>query len=216
MRKVAVVVFLMSLFLWPAADKCRADVDVGLSIGDDGIKGFYLAIGEHYKVPEKEIVIVRERNIPDEELPVIFFLAQRAKATPEVIIKLRLGGMSWIEICTRFGLTSEIFYVPVQRAPGPPFGKAYGHFKKKKKNEWGTIYLSDPDIVNFVNLRFISEHYGYAPDDVIKMREKGHSYVTINADVKKQKVQPKKQSGKYTTEEKSKGKEKNKGKGDKK
>ena len=212
MRKITVFVILLAVLLWPAADKCRADIDVGLSIGEDGIKGFYLAIGEHFKVPEKEIVIVREKKIPDEDLPVVYFMARRSEVAPEVIIKLRLGGKSWMEICAHFGMTAEIFYVPVKTAPGPPFGKAYGHFKKKKKNEWKTIQLSDADIVNFVNLRFISEHYGYSPDDVIKMREKGKSFVIINAEVKKNKGQENKQSGQHATKEKPKGKDKGKGK----
>ena len=212
MRVVTVLVLLSLFLLWPAANQCRADVDIGLSIGDDGIKGFYLAIGEHYKVPQKQIVVVREKKIPDEELPVVFFLAQRASVAPDIVIKLRLGGKSWMEISAHFGLTAEIFYVPVKRAPGPPYGKAYGHFKKKKKGQWGTIVLTDTEVVNFVNLKFISEHYGYSPDDVIKMREKGNSFIAINAKVKKNKVQEKKQSKQLATKEKPKDKGKGKGK----
>lgn len=213
MRVVTVFVLLSLQMLWPGGNRCRADVDVGLSIGDGGIKGFYLAIGEHYKVPEKQIVVVREKKIPDEELPVVFFLARRAEVAPDVIIKLRLGGKSWMGICAHFGLTAEVFYIPVKRAPGPPYGKAYGHFKNKKKNKWGTIRLTDTEIVNFVNLKFISEHYGCSADDVIKMREKGSSFVAINAEVKKNKGQEKKKSGQLATKEKPKGKDKGKGKG---
>ncbi len=212
MRTITVLVLLTLLVLWPAGNQCRADVDIGLSIGDGGIKGFYLAIGEHYKVPQKQIVVVRERKIPDEELAVVFFLSQRTRVAPEIIIKFRLGGKSWMEISAHFGLTAEIFYVPVKRAPGPPYGKAYGHFKNKKKNQWGTIKLTDVEVVNFVNLRFISEHYGYSPDDVIKMREKGNSFVVINAEVKKNKGQEKKKLGQLATKEKPKDKGKGKGK----
>ena len=212
MRVVTVLVLLSLFILWPASNQCRADVDIGLSIGDGGIKGFYLAIGEHYKVPQKQIVVIRERKIPDEELAVVFFLAQRAEVAHGVVIKLRLGGKSWMEISAHFGLTAEIFYVPVKRAPGPPYGKAYGHFKNKKKNQWATIRLTDAEVVNFVNLKFISEHYGYSPDDVIKMREKGNSFVAINAEVKKNKGQEKKKSGQLATKEKPKDKGKGKGK----
>lgn len=212
MRVVTVLVLSFLFLFWPAGNQCRADVDIGLSIGDGGIKGFYLAIGEHYKVPEKQIVVVRDKKIPDEELAVVFFLAQRARVAPDVVIKLHLGGKSWMEISAHFGLTAEIFYVPVKRAPGPPYGKAYGHFKNKKKNQWGTIKLTDTEVVNFVNLKFISEHYGYSPDDVIKMREKGNSFVAINAEVKKNKGQEKKKSGQLATKEKPKDKDKGKGK----
>jgi len=212
MRIVTVFILLSIFMLWPAANQCRADVNIGLSIGDGGIKGFYLAIGEHYKVAQKEIVVVKEKKLPDEELPVVFFLARRAEVAPDVIIKLRLGGKSWMGICAHFGMTAEIFYVPVKQVPGPPYGKAYGHFKNKKRNKWSTIRLTDTEIVNFVNLKFISEHYGYSADDVIKMREKGNSFVAINAEVKKNKRQMKKQSEQYTTQEKPKDKGKGKGK----
>ncbi len=212
MRAVTALLALSLLLLWPGGQQCRADLDVGLSIGDGGIKGFYLAIGEHYRVPEKQIVVVREKKIPDEELPVLFFLSQRAGVAPDVIIKLRLGGKSWMEISTHFGLTAEIFYVPIKHTPGPPYGKAYGHFKKKKREQWGTIVLTDTEVVDFVNLRFISEHYGWSADDVIKMREKGRSFVAINAEVKENKRQQKKQADQLAAKEKPKDKAKGKSK----
>jgi len=212
MRAITVLVIISLLVVWPAANHSRADIDVGLSIGDGGIKGFYLAIGEHYKVAEKKVVVVKKKEIPDEELPVVFFLACRAEVAPEVIIKLRVGGKSWMDISTRFGLTAEIFYVSLKQKPGPPYGKAYGHFKNRPKSKWSTIRLTDVEIVNFVNLKFISEHYGFSADEVIKMRAKGNSFVTINAQVKKNKGQAKKQSVPYASEGKFKNKTKDKGK----
>jgi hypothetical protein len=188
MRTLTVTAFAVIILLAAGAQTSRADVNLGVSIDEDGVKGFYLAIGEHYQVPEKEVVVIKKRNVPDEELPVIFFLARRCEVAPEVIIKLRLGGKSFMDICLQYGLTAELFYVPMQRTPGPPYGKAWGHFKKTKKKDWGTIRLSDVDIVNFVNLRFISNHYGYSPDEVAKMRADGASFVKINGQVKKAKA----------------------------
>jgi len=187
MRKVLLGLLSICLLIGFSAGSGQTDVNVGATIGNDGIKSFYLAIGEHFKAPEKEIIFVRERDIPDEELPVIFFLARRSGIAPSVLVRLRLGGRSWMEIATRCGLTAEVFYVPVKSNPGPPYGKAYGHFKKRHRKDWGTIRLSDTDIVNFVNLMFISEHYGYSVDEIIRMREKGTGFITINAEVKKNK-----------------------------
>ena len=164
-----------------------AEVNVGISIDKDGISGFYLAIGEHYQVPEKEIVIVRERKVPEEDLPVIFHISRHAGVSHLEVIKLRLKGMSWIDITFHYGLTAEIFYVPIKHKPGPPYGKAWGHFKKGKKGGWKTLRLADPDIVNYVNLKFLSDRYGYSPNDVIKMRAKGDSFVNINGKIKKAK-----------------------------
>lgn len=167
----------------------KADVNLGLSIGDEGIKGFYLAIGEHYRVPEKEIVVVRQKQIPNEEIPVVFFLARKAGTSPETIVKLRLEGKSWMDISLHFGLSASIFYVPLKDVSGPPYGKAYGHFKNRQRQEWHEIHLTDIDVINFVNLKFISEHYGYPPDEVVKLRQKGESFMNINTLVKKNKDQ---------------------------
>jgi hypothetical protein len=210
MQTILYLATLFALILWwPVA---ATDVNVGVSINEDGIKGFYLAIGEHYKVAEKEVVVVRERNIPDEELPVVFYLARRAEVSPTAIIKFRLEGRSWMEITLHYGLTAEIFYVPVKRTAGPPYGKAYGHFKNRERTEWGAIRLNDSEILNFVNLKFISDHYGYSPDDVISMREKGKSFVAINSEVKKAKEKDKKAKKLSSAEETSQGQGKGKGK----
>jgi hypothetical protein len=206
MRAFLIPAIICLVMLWPSAD-CSADVDVGLSIGDEGLKSFYLAIGDHYKAPEKEIIIVRRSKIPEEEMPVVFFLARKADVSPGVIIKMRLEGKSWWSITAHFGLNAGIYYVPVKGNPVPPYGKAYGHFKNKKKSQWGKIVLSDADIINFVNLRFISDHWGYAPEEVIKMRANGQNFVSINANVKKKKHNAK--AEKYAADEKP-GKSKNK------
>jgi hypothetical protein len=216
MRIAKLVLLLGLVFLWPAMNQSRAEVNVGLSIGDEGIKGFYLAIGEHYRVPEKEVVVVRERNIPDEELPVVFFLARETHVAPETIVKLRLGGKSWMDITLQLGRTAEMFYVPIVHDPGPPYGKAYGHYKKHDRHHWNEIRLADNDIVNFVNLKFICERYSCPPDDVIKLREKGRSFSTINTEVKKNRDQAGKSSQRLVTEEKTKDHDQGKGKGKKK
>jgi hypothetical protein len=186
----------------------RAGIDIGISADESGIKAFYLAIGDHYKQPEKEIIVVRDRGIPDEELPVVFYLASRAGISPTAIIKLRLAGKSWMDITFHYGLTAEIFYIDLGKDPGPPYGKAYGHFKKMPRKKWSKIVLGDPDIVNFVNLRFLSSHYGYSPNEIINMRSKGQSFTKINANIKKSKQEKKSSKPAKPAKGKSKAKKK--------
>ncbi|MBI4546474.1 MAG: hypothetical protein HY707_00730 [Ignavibacteriae bacterium] len=188
----------------------HAQFNAGISIGEEGLRGFYLAIGNYYKVPERQIVIIKDRHIPPEEAPVMLFIAARARVTPSAVIDLRLAGKSWMDITIHYGLSPEIFYVPVTVAvSGPPYGKAYGYFKNRPKKEWKKIVLTDAEVINFVNLKFVSEHYGYAPEKVIRMKEKGSSFVAIHDEVKKAKA------GKAHKVKEAKGKEK-KGKGGKK
>lgn len=181
---------LMCLFIFMfvfAAGSSQAGVDAALSIEDGRISSFYLSIGDHYRVPEDEIIVVKKKHIPDDELAVVFYLSRRAAVSPVTIIDLRLSGMTWMEITMRFNLTAEIFYVSIEKASGPPYGKAHGYFKNRRRSEWKTIRLGDVDIVNLVNLRFISEHYGLTPDEVARMREQGQSFIAINDKVKQNK-----------------------------
>jgi hypothetical protein len=217
-----VLIIMLAFIIFSPIGAAEASVDLGVSIGEEGLRGFYLAVENYYRVPEREVVVVRDRHIPDEEIPVVFFLAQRAHVRPSAIIDFRLAGRSWLDISLHFGLGPEIFYVPVRETVvvGPPYGKAYGYYKKKPKKQWRTIVLSDADVVNLVNLRFISDHYKYKPEKVMKLREGGKNFVAINDEVikekkgGKEKVKEKGESGKRGDgKEKNKGKEKGNGNG---
>lgn len=181
-KSAAIIAMILISGLWSKI--VAADVNIGVSADENGIKEFYLAIGDFYKTPEKEVVVVRQKGIPDDDIPVVYFIARRANIDPLTIIQLRLAGASWMEISLRYGLTADIYYVDIHGDPGPPYGKAYGYYRKHPRKKWNEIRLSDPDIVNLVNLRFLSEHYGHSPNEIIKMRSGGESFVKINGNVK--------------------------------
>jgi len=227
MKRVLVLTFLLLVSMSAVS---AASVDVGMSFGNGG-SSFFLSIGDYFHVPQKEVIVVKERKIPDEEIPVVFFLAQRVNVAPAAIIDLRLKGQSWLDITLHFGQGPEIFYVPVKESVvfGPPYGKAYGHYKKKSKKEWKKIRLQDDDVVNLVNLRFISEHYKYEPETVIKMREGGRKFSAISGEIEKEKGKGRKEDRQAKEEKKEhkkadkpdkeekqeKGEKKEKGKGKK-
>lgn len=199
------------IFLLPVSNS-EASIDLGISIGDEGLRGFYLAVGDYYRVPQREVIIIRERGIPAEETPVVLFIAGRARVSPSIIMDMRLGGKGWTDILVHFRLGPDILYVPVREgvAIGPPYGKAYGYYKKKPKKEWRKIVLSDADVVNLVNLRFLSEHHGYAPERVMKLRGEGKNFIVINDHVKKEKIKEKGKEKEKNDKEKGKGKGKGK------
>ncbi len=174
-------------------------VDFGISIADGDLRSFYLAVSNHYRVPGKELVAVKKKyRFRNEELPVVYYLAAQARVKPSAIIEFRVNRMSWLDISFRFGLTPEIFFVPLTlEKVGPPYGKAYGYYKKyHPKKEWNKIVLSDNEIVDLVNLRFISEYHRLAPDKVIAMRGQGKNFININAEIKKAKGKSKGKKGK--------------------
>jgi hypothetical protein len=206
---------LMGLFFFILAVPTSAqDVSTGISIADGELRSFYLAIGDYYRVAEPRIVHVKKHyRMRDEELPVVFFLASCAHVEPDVIIDLRFRQrMSWLNITFHFGLTPEIYYVPVQRV-GPPYGKAYGHYKKHP-HDYKKVVLVDEDVVNLVNLRFISDYHHVAPEMVMDLRGQGKKFVVVNEEIRKGKGGHRGDDGdKGKDKPKETGKGKGKGKG---
>lgn len=157
-----------------------AEISAGISIGSDGIESFHFAIADHYRVPRSTVVAVRAKKIPDDELPVVFFFAERARVSPEAIVELRLGGKSWMEIGLRFGIPAEVFYVEVEGDHGPPYGRALGHFRNRERARWSEIRLSDEDIVCLVQLKFLAARHGCSPIDVIRARASGENLLALH------------------------------------
>ncbi len=203
------------LFLCSASTALSQSISTGVSISGGRLSGFHLAIGDYYHVPESRVVYVRDHyRIPDEELPVVFYVASRARVDPKVLIDLRIRNrMSWLDITFHYGLTPEIYYVPVARV-GPPYGKAYGYYKKHKNN-YKRVMLVDDDVINLVNLRFMSEYHGIPPERVMEMRGKGETFVVMNNNFREEKARHRDNNGNGKGEQnngKDKG-NKNQGKG---
>ncbi len=204
------MIHLSVLFLISAAPVC-AQVSAGVSITNGGLSGFHLAIGDYYHVPEAQVVYVRDHyHIHDEELPVVFFVASRAHVEPRVIINLRMRRrMSWLDIAFHYGLTPEIFYVPLTRG-GPPYGNAYGYYKKHGHN-YRRVVLVDDDVVNLVNLRFMSEYHGIAPEVVMDRRGRGEKFLAMNDEFHRDKARYRDRNNNRGDNDDNKGNKDNKG-----
>ena len=163
------------------ADRANAQTafSVSANIGD-----FHVAVANYYHVPEREVIVIRERRIPDDEIPVALFIARHAGVPWGRVVDMRLRGDSWWNISVRLGVSPEVYYVPVAVAAGPPYGRALGHYKKKNRKEWRTIVLDDADMVNLVELQFLSEHYGVPPERIIEMRGRDRDFVAIHSEVR--------------------------------
>ncbi|MDD5210799.1 MAG: hypothetical protein PHV62_00145 [Sulfuricurvum sp.] len=151
-----------------------ANYDIGISGSDRGIDGFSLSVGNYYNVPRQEIMVI-ERSMPREEMSVVYYLASRSHRDARFITDLRLSGMSWWDISFRLGLDPRTLYVvESRRHSGPPYGQAYGYDKHNKYR------LRDSEIVDLVNVRFLSDYHHISVDDVIDRRRTGENYNNIN------------------------------------
>jgi hypothetical protein len=185
MKNKIVIAVLTAVVVFLAVPAARAEFAMGVSGDSEGLNNFYIAVGDYNRIPEREVVVVRQQGIPDEELPVVFFLAAHARVPYTEIVRLRLNRWTWMKIALKYRLDPGIFYMPVNETVSrPPYGRAYGYYMKWPKHKWKNIRLDDKDIINCVNLRFMSEHYGHDPVQVIRMREQGRNFVVINREVR--------------------------------
>jgi len=155
------------------------NIDVGVSVGEEGIQSFHLGMGEYFRVPEKQVHAIHKRKIPHDEIPVVLYIARRARVAPEQVVNLRLGGKSWFDISLGYGLRADDFYISDAVHYGPPYGKALGHYKNRHRSKWKSIRLDDDDVVNLVNLKFISEHSMSSPSEIALLRSQGKGFSVI-------------------------------------
>lgn len=137
-------------------------------------------LGTYFHRPAQEMVVLERSRIPDEDMPVVLFISERAHVPPAEIWSYRQRGMRWCDIGLRFGVGADVYHVPLAVDPGPVYGHAYGYYRRVPPGQWRTIRLEDSDIVNLVNLRFYSEHYGYAPERIVAWRGNGGNFVRIH------------------------------------
>ena len=185
MRKTTFTIVLASslVTLAPSLGADRAFAQTAFSVSAH-IGDFHVAVANYYQVPEREVIVIRERRIPDDEIPVALFIARHAGVPWTNVVDMRLRGASWWDISVRLGVRPDVYYIPVAVAPGPPYGRALGHYKNKHRKQWSTIVLTDADVVNLVELRFLSEHYHVAPERIIELRGKDRDFVAIHSEVR--------------------------------
>ncbi len=155
------------------------DIDLGVSIrGDDA--DVYFSISSRYFGRDRGTVDRFAAYFSDpDDLAVFLYLSKRSGRSCDHIFGLRRQGLSWWQISTRLGLPVDVWFVEVHHDPGPPYGKAYGHWKKHKQDRHHHMVFSDADIRNLTAVRVIHEYYGVSMQVAMDWRASGNSLQTI-------------------------------------
>jgi hypothetical protein len=174
MKRFMLVLISSGLSLVLLAGLVQAQVQVSAGVNVDG---FHMAIGDYYRVPQAQVVVCQQRHIPDVEMPVVFFIAQRAHVPVAKVIELRSRGWGWMRIAGFYRMNPRVFYLALDRrlVVGTPYERIYGYYDHP-----GRFTLADADIVNLVNLRFTSEYYHRPPAEIIRLRAGGRGFREIH------------------------------------
>jgi hypothetical protein len=174
--------FLAGFVLAPAA-RAGLDIDFGASVRLDDRTDIYLAVSSRYFDEDEPFVRrqgMRYRN-PD-DLAVALFIARHSGRSADAVWDLRRKGLDWWEISVRLGIPTDRWFVETRRNPGPPYGKAYGYWKKHRKNPSRTVVLSDDDCRNLVAVRLVHDYFGVSVEAAMEWRSSGQDLRYIVAD----------------------------------
>jgi len=182
--KLAPVALVLALLVGtgPAAN-AGASFDFLFSmnnVSDDDQYFLNLAVSNYgYDRRILEPVLPRIRYV-EIDLPVILFLAKESGRPVDFIVDLRARGLSWSVIFTRLDLPVDVLFVGIDRDPGPPFGRAWGYWRKNPRG----VRLSDADVTGLVQLQIGARTSGLAPFELARARGQGKRVVALVAERK--------------------------------
>ena len=174
LRMIMLGAALVAALVASPAAQAGFDVDFGAAVRVNDDTDLYFAISSRYFDRDRDEVERWGRRCEDpDDLAVALFIGRHSGRSLNEIFDLRRRGRTWWEIGVRFGLPADAWFVPVRRDPGPPYGKAYGHWKKHGRDERRTLVLSDRDARNLVAVRVMHEYYGVSAELAMEWRSGG-------------------------------------------
>jgi hypothetical protein len=169
--RALVLGFGLALSLAPAS--AGVDIDFGAAVHVGDRSDLYVSISSRYFERDRATVAtVYGRYADPDDAAVALFVSSHSGRSPDSIHDLRLRGLGWWEIGAMYGVPIDAWYVPVPRDPGPPYGKAYGHWKKHK-NRSKRYVLRDAEVRHLVAVRMIHEYYGVPVEVAMQWRADG-------------------------------------------
>ncbi len=179
----AAILAAPAAFLAAPAAIAGVDIDFGANINVNDHTNLFLSISSRYYDRDRATVASFGARFEDpDDLSVALFINRSCGRSLDDIWVLRRQGLSWWDISLRYRVPVDVWFVPVRRDPGPPYGKAYGYWKKHRRDPHARVVLADPDIRNLVAVRMIHDYYGVPVETAMQWRASGRKLNTLMAE----------------------------------
>lgn len=143
-------------------------------------RAYFRAVARYFQLPESEVEILANWDLPADEIPVLLFVARRAGVSAEALVALRESGRSWTELSDRYQIGARALHVPLHDVSSAGrLSGVYETFGNTPVDRWGDIRLSSDDIVALVNVRVLSQSLGMTPDDIARRTANSRSFVEL-------------------------------------
>ena len=172
-RSLKPLSLVLPLVLLSGARAARAsvnfDVAVGMNVNDD--TRIFLNVTNEVWRPAVPATVIQRCRYPEDDFPVVSFLAFQSHRDPNFILSLRSDRYPWYEIFYRLRVDPGVLFVGIDRDPGPPYGKAWGHWRNERRG--ARIRFSDRDVVGLVKVQTACRHFGTSPFAIIDSQRRG-------------------------------------------
>ncbi|HKY33872.1 MAG TPA: hypothetical protein VJV23_15175 [Candidatus Polarisedimenticolia bacterium] len=172
---------VLALLSWSdAAASVRFDVDVLWTPDpDDDVQVFLHASNMAYPMPRERVrPIFHQMHDPYEDYPVLAFIAHHGHVDLRTVWSYRRRGYAWFDVMVHFGVRPDRLFVRLPHDPGPPYGRAYGHWRRHR-NRMDARFVRDDDVRHWVHLRAVSAYTGVAPARVWEMSRDGRRFERV-------------------------------------
>ncbi|UCF81092.1 MAG: hypothetical protein JSV08_01330 [Acidobacteriota bacterium] len=166
---------------------------------------------EHFKPDDVQFgVLLKGSRDGPEHLAVYCYLSKESGRDYNYILGLRRGGDSWQVVFEKLKIDVGGIFVSLPSRPGPPYGKAYGYWKKEPRTK---VRLTDVEIVDWVNARVLSASLGIGADEVLARRANGEKISAIAGKTYREKHKGGPSAEKEKSKDTAKGKGRSRGTG---
>jgi hypothetical protein len=167
MARLALLVLLLTV---PA--QAGFDLSASATVGSSDV--FVHAAASYFDREPSQLERYGKRFGSADDLTVALQLSKSSGGSLADLAAMRERGMGWWDISLRIGADPAVWFVPVTRDPGPPYGKAWGHWKKHGKSTAGWR-MSDDECRDWVAVRFLHESLGVDVNAAMEARRNGGS-----------------------------------------
>ena len=175
MRNMMIGTLLVAVVCLMGSSSSYGQARFGVGFADGKLRSFDIAIGTREAFPPG-VVWIREAGIPEDEIPVVFFISEHTGWEPRAIVRLRLGGLSWWDISDRCGLDPALYGFSYRVGPGPRFDRGYTGWHYDRPYG-GRYRYSDRDIIGAVRHHSERDFHGRGRnDDHSRSHERGRGH----------------------------------------
>jgi hypothetical protein len=133
-----------------------------------------------FSILEGEADRLLEERIAPDELPVVLFLSRESGIAAPAILASRRSGLPWVQVARRGGVFPDRLFVEIPSSlDDPRIRRIRQLFSSTPRTGWGSLELSDDEVITLVHLRVLTRGFGRRVDEVLTARALSASWIEV-------------------------------------